>query len=168
MAIAASAVRPATRSVVRLDGRYTVLRPPLFMRLVMVLPLAFLGWMALAAGSGGDGVPLPLSATSCCLLAAAAVRQWRLGVELGPTVRINNFFRTRVLPWDQVVAFRFGDGAWVDLDGRRRLSITAFSPGMRALPYVQRQCQDAVRQMENRRKSRLQNRRGRFGKQTTS
>jgi hypothetical protein len=158
---------PAQGVVQRADGRYLVLRPPLTQRLVVATLLAALG--ALLTLGGGDRMPLAMSLPSCALIGLSAWRASRMRVELGPTVRITNFFRTLVMSWDVIEAFEYRSAEEVALvvrhDGGQH-RITAFSPGFRSLSSIRQNASDAVRQMENRRTSRLHNRRGRPGRRS--
>ena len=152
---------PATTVVERTDGRYTVLRPARFQRLAVAVLFAVGVAFSVLPDSSGERLPPAIGVPLCGFLLVAAVRQSQLRVELGPTVRIVNLLRTRVLPWNQVTEFGYdGRHAWVELVGRRRHGISAFSAGPRSLPAVDRVCREAVRLMETRRKSRLANRRG--------
>lgn len=160
---------PAQRVVQRPDGRYLILRQPLTQRLLVLVVFAACCRFLLLPDGSGDRLPLGIALPCCTLIGLGAWRVSSLHVELGPTVRITNFLRTLVLSWDEVVVFQCDDGgARVLLVDGRRPRISAFATGPRTLPYVERRAQDAVRQMENRRKSRLDNRRGRSGIRRTS
>lgn len=156
------AASPAQHVVDRPDGRYLVLRPPLTQRLVLMVVFAACCAFLLLPDRSGDRLPLGIALPCCTLIGAGTWRASLLRVELGPTVRITNFLRTLVLSWDEIAAFQCdgGDARIVLVDGRRR-RISAFAAGPRTIEYFRRRSRDAVRQMENRRKSRLSNRRGR-------
>jgi len=152
---------PAQGDVERPDGRYTVLRPPLAQRLLSTALCVGIGALSLLPDGSGERLPLAISLPGCTLMAVLACAGARVRVELGPTVRITNFFRTLVISWNDIEEFDYHGGAGVVLVHGRRHRISAFSAGPRSLPFVERQCREAVRQLENRRKSRLANRRGR-------
>jgi hypothetical protein len=152
---------PVTTVVQRADGRYTVLRPA-WQWLVGLLLVACVGAISLVPDGSGERMPVALSLPLCAVTLLGAWRQMRLRVELGPTVRVTNLFRTRVLRWSDIEAFGYDSRrAHVALSDGGRLGISAFSPGPRALSAFDRGAREAVRLMENRRKSRLDNRRGR-------
>ena len=153
---------PATAVVERADGQYMVLRPALLQRLAVVGLLAVIPAISLLPDDSGERLPLGISLPFCGLMMIVAWRQGRMRVELGPTARIVNFLSTRAVPWNELQEFGYdGQRAWVVLMDGRRHGISAFSPGFRSLPVIERGCREAVRLMEGRRKSRLNNRRGR-------
>ena len=139
-----------------------MLRPPLAQRLLAPVLCVGIGALSLLPDDTGERLPLGISLPFCGLMMIVAWRQGRMRVELGPTARIVNFLRTRALPWNEIQEFGYdGHQAWVVLMDGRRHGISAFSPGFRSLPVIERGCREAVRLMEGRRKSRLNNRRGR-------
>jgi hypothetical protein len=153
---------PVQHVVQRPEGRYTVLRPPSSQRLLTTALFLGIGALSLLPDDSGERLPLVISVPLCAAMAVVAWAASRLRVELGPTVRIVNFWQTRVIPWNEVLEFGFADGdAWVVLANQRRQRTTAFSPGMRGLESIRRRSGEAVHQMENRRKRRLDHRRGR-------
>lgn len=154
---------PAQGAVERPDGRYTVLRPPLTQRLLATAAVAGMGVLSLVPDSSRERMPLAISLPWCALMAVVACAEARVRVELGPTVRITNFFRTLTISWNDIEEFDYRGGAGVALVDGRRHRISAFSASSRSLPFVERQCREAVRLLENPRRSRLHNRRGRGG-----
>jgi hypothetical protein len=132
----------------------TVLRPPRWQRLLNAIALASPAILLLVGGLDEGGWVLPVAAVGALAVLAGAWRSHSMRVELGPEVRVVNFFRTHVVPWAEVDRFSYESGAVLRRTDSRWTAIRIFTPPPGALPFVERNCRRAVAEMERVRRRR--------------
>ena len=130
--------------------RVVVLRPWLWQRLVGVVSLLFVALLIAGGGGAAGGWLEPAGGVAAGLMIPVIWRVDRQRVELrDDAVVVVNFWRTHVIPWAEVEKFAYGAGAVVLLTGGRMHRISVFAPQGLDLPFVHRQCQQAVQTMED-------------------
>lgn len=132
-----------------------VLRPLVWQRLLGALIGLGAGLVAVGAGAAAGGWLAPAGMLGGALMLALVWRGVRQRVELrAEAVVVLNNVRTLVIPWPEVERFTYGLGAMVVRTDGRVHRMDVFTPQGMDLPFVHRQCENAVRVMEEFREER--------------
>jgi len=126
----------------------TVLRPPLWLRLLGAASFVFAAGVLVVGGLEEGGWLLVLCLIGAAAVVALTVRNWLLRVEAGQEVVIVNLFSTVRLPWAQVAYFGYDSGLWVRRRTGRQHDITAFGRALGALPSAERRGRAATAELE--------------------
>jgi hypothetical protein len=135
-------------------------RQPLWLRVVVSLPLAAAAVYLVASGVATGGGALVTGAILAAVMVAVIVRSWQLKLALGDEVTVVNWRQTHRLTWTDVERFGYDrSGLWILRRNKQKVAVAAFALG-RGLPSVRRHGGGVMEQLEEIRKERRKPRPG--------
>lgn len=135
-------------------GGPTEFRQPVWLRVVVSLPLVGAAVYLVASGAVVGGPALVTGSVLAVLMVAVIVRSWQLKLALGDDVTVVNWRRTHNLAWSDIERFGYDrSGLWIMRKNKQKVAVAAFALG-RGLPKVRLHGQGVMEHLEEVRRDR--------------